>query len=366
MERNRNLLIAFWVGIVLAMAVVAWVTFVPQELPPPNEVPEPVAKQIEQVAPRSLRQELQAGKSDAKLLAERLEDVLADKLLEDPEIRRLYRVQFSRFSAQTLAQLTVSKGAYAGGGVVQQFVANSDDVEFVLAYFRALGEDLEAKRILLQHLGSDSTLLVPSEVVEFLAKLPDLSDGEWRALGSGLQSRVQIHTKEDDAKIASLNAYLAVIEEPEILRKLATVAVRVMPTDEAIAWLKEGEFDLMAAGDRTLMRTLQPSEYDKGFDLLNHYIEDGQIERAQNAIEGFLPGYAAQKPREALAWVRALDHAVITDQMRATAFRALYKSSPEEARAVLEATKDPDVRSLYESHLEAAEKAKEREAARVP
>lgn len=365
MESNRNMQSSLWIGGVIVLVAIAWLLFSPGPPSSPEESVSPQVVTSERVRPQSLRQEIRTGASEPDLLAARLKDVLADQLLENPEFRRLYRVQFSRFSADTLAELTVSKGAFAGGGVVQQFIATSGDLEFVLAYFVALGEDLDAKRLLLQHLGSDSSLLAPDEVAAFLAELPDLSDGEWRALGSGLRSRVRIHTKGHDAKKQSLNKYLSVIEEPEVLKKLAAAAVGVMQTDEAIEWLKEGEFALMASGDVTLMRSLKPTEYDKGFDLLNFYIEDGQVERAKNAIEGFLPGYAAKNPRDAVAWVASLEQAVQTDQMRATVFRALYKSHPEEARALLEATENSEIRSLYESHIAAAEKLKELEATRA-
>ena len=128
-----------------------------------------------------IREQLVRARSGPGFLAERLGEALEQEMVKDPEIRRKYQANFSKFSPEVLAELTLAEGAYGGSGVVQKFVATSDDAGFVHAYLRALGDDADARRMLLQHLGADSVLLGPDSIAGFLDGLPALSASEWRA-----------------------------------------------------------------------------------------------------------------------------------------------------------------------------------------
>lgn len=273
-------------------------------------------------------------------------------LASDRDVISACKKNISSFSYEQIAFLISSKGELSL--FAMKYVAAQADTTLLREVHHHLEGSKELQKNLIAHAASDSVLFSPEKIGETLGILNGFSSAELERIGASIAGKIST-INNDEEKIDLINRYMEAVRDPKILVRLSRAAVSVMDVPEAIDWLKQGDIGTMQYGDEMLLENIEKKNFNAGLGYVNWLIDQGQLPRAQRAIEAFTRNYAKSDPESALRWVLDFDESIRTDQMAVTAFTNLYRTDPVRAKQVILEVADPKMKVIFETSMRIAD-----------
>lgn len=259
----------------------------------------------------------------------------------DGELMSLLVRNLASYSPETMARLVQGTGI---GWTVRNHLEETGDRQLLLDVLQLL-DSASLRNMIFQGAGISSPLFAPGEILATLESLGDLDEKEIWNISAGVRSRITAES-DPEAKRRMVVDYLdTTFDHPQIYQAVATAALQVMTTEQAIEWLLASETELTRPAEQAFFRHLEPADFDQGIGLLHQLFEDPDPDRGRVALEALRYNYSLRDPKGAMEWILTVDPRFRTDEMLRWSMTQLKRSSEAQAAVIVESTSDPELRA---------------------